>query len=74
MNIILLILLVHEITEPTTGKCCRIVKKNQVISAIDKSSDFKKEGTFFLCKIAQGLPEKRIIRGKDKQLLTLPNG
>lgn len=40
--------MVHEITESMTGTRCGIVKKkNQVISAIGKGSDFKD-----LCKIA----------------------
>lgn len=65
-------LLVHEITEFNIGDFCRMVKKYKIILAIRKGSDFKEKATFFLCKIAKGIPAKRIIRWKTKSLLTLP--
>ena len=40
--------------------------KNKIMLAIGKGSDFKKEATFFLCKIAKELLEKRIIRWKHE--------
>lgn len=43
-------LLVHEITEPTLGDFCGIMKKNKIILAIDKGSDFKKEAIFLSAK------------------------